>query len=71
VEKILLKIFFLWREAKGRHAISIAMGADDFIAPVATKDHINHTQNFSPTSPTILHVDHLINPQQYNYFEGD
>jgi hypothetical protein len=46
------------------------MGANGFIAPVATEDHINHTQNFSPTSPTIFHVDHLINPQQYNQFEG-
>jgi hypothetical protein len=64
MEKILLTIF-LWREVKGRRVISIATGADDSIVPIATKDHINHTQNFSPTSPTILHVDHLINPQQY------
>jgi hypothetical protein len=46
------------------------MGADDFFVPVATEDHINHTQNFSPTASTILHVDHLINPQQYNQFKG-
>jgi hypothetical protein len=46
------------------------MSTDDFIVPVATEDHINYTQNFSPTLPTILHVDHLINPQQYNQFEG-
>jgi hypothetical protein len=46
---------------KGRRALSIATGADDFIVPVATDDHINHTKNFSPTSPTILRVDQLIN----------
>jgi bisphosphoglycerate-independent phosphoglycerate mutase (AlkP superfamily) len=61
---------FLWREVKGRRAIWIAMGVDDFIMPVANEDHVNHTQNFSPTSPTILHVDHLIKQQQYNQFEG-
>jgi hypothetical protein len=61
---------FLRGEVNGRCAISLAMGIDDFIVPVTTDDHMNHTQNFSLTSPTILHVDHLINPQQYNQFKG-
>jgi hypothetical protein len=38
-------------------------------SPVATEDHINHTQNFSPTSPAIIHVNYLINPQQYDLVE--
>jgi hypothetical protein len=41
--------------------------AVDFTAPVATEDHFNRMKsNLSPTSPTILHVDHLMNSQQYD-----
>jgi hypothetical protein len=48
--------------------ITVAMVSLTALA-IATEDHINHTQNFSPTSFTILHVDHLINPQLYDLFE--
>jgi hypothetical protein len=51
--------------------ITIATGADAVNPLVATKDHLNRTQNFCPTLPTILHVNHIINWQQYDLVGGD